>query len=122
MARETAAQRVARQAAEYEARVAAEQAAYPTLLMTTLARVSKQWNMGLKVRDEKFVVSDRNNVYELAYSWSRESQNFLQELEWELDDLEEAEREAKRRDEVKREALRKAEEVFTAEERQLLGL
>lgn len=129
MARRTAAERKAeaermRQITE-EARVKNETANYPTLLMATLARVSNQHEMELFVRDSTFVVRNRNdynNEFMLGYSWGSLSQDALQELEWKLNVLEEAQAEAKRRSEIKREAQRKAQEVFTAEERELLGL
>jgi Skp family chaperone for outer membrane proteins len=122
MARETKAQRLEREAAEREARLAAERESYPTRLMEALQRVGKQWNMELKVRDGQFVVSDRNNVYELNYTWDVDSWDSLAELEWDLNSLEEEEREANRRAEVKREAQRKVNEMLTTEERELLGL
>jgi hypothetical protein len=122
MARETKAQRLEREARDREARLAAEREAYPARLMETLQRVGKQWNMELKVRDGQFVVSDRNNVYELNYAWDFDSWDNLAELEWDLNSLEEAEREANRRAEVKREAERKVREFLSDEERELLKL
>jgi hypothetical protein len=129
MARRTAAERKAeaermRQITE-EARVKNETASYPAWLMATLERVNNQWDMELFVRDGMFVVRNRNdynNEYIMGYSWSSSSQDSLQELEWKLNDIEEAQAEAKRRAEVRREAQRKAQEVFTPEERELLGL
>lgn len=129
MARRTAAERRAeaermRQISE-EARVKNETANYPAWLIATLERVNNQWEMELFVRDKMFVVRDRNdynNEFIMSYSWSPESQEALQELEWKLNVIEEAQAEAKRRAEIKREAQRKAQEVFTEEERELLGL
>ena len=126
MARETVAQRNARLAAEREARLAAEVAEYPARLMAVLERVNNQYNLTLTVQDGMFLVSDNNPRYNnetrLSYSWDAESQDALQNLEWSLTNLEEAQAEEKRRNEVRREAKRKAQEMFTAEERELLGL
>lgn len=126
MARETKAERLARMAQELEAQREAERQAYPARLMKTLERLNNQYNMNLKVVEGFFVVECMNsrytNDYTLSYSYTHDSQAVLEELEWALDALEEAQAEARRRDEVKREAERKVREMLSDEERELLGL
>ena len=126
MARETKAEREARLAAEREARLVEERNGYPARLMAVLERVNNQWDMELFVRDNLFVVRSRNDNYGneclLSYNWNPTTQETIQELEWKLNSLEEAQAEAKRRSEVKREAQRKVQEILSDEERELLGL
>lgn len=125
MARETKVEREARMAAEREARLVEERNEYPARLMAVLERVNNQWEMELFVRDKLFVVRDRNdwnNEFLVSYNWNPTSQEFLQELEWKLNQLEEAQAEEKRRSEVRREAERKVREMLSEEERELLGL
>jgi ABC-type multidrug transport system fused ATPase/permease subunit len=130
MARRTAAERKAeaermRQISE-ESRVNRETAEYPALLMSTLERVNNQYEMELFVRDNMFVVRSRNdhygNEYVLSYAYTVKAQDYLQELEWKLNSIEEAQAEARRLVEVKREAERKVRELLSDEERELLGL
>lgn len=127
MARETKAQRLVREQAEREARLEAERQAYPVRLMKTFERLNNQHNTELKV-SEGFFVATLNSFsrsateYTLSYSYTEDAQSVLQDLEWDLDELEQAQAEEKRRSEVRREAQRKAEELFTKEERELLGL
>jgi hypothetical protein len=124
MARETKAQRDARFDAEREARLAKQVAEYPQRLMTTLARATKAY-FELTVSDNKFQLTNRNDRYDyvsLAYSHSSDSQEQLESLEYDLDRHEEKMAEQKRLAEVKAEALRKVNELFTAEERELLNL
>jgi hypothetical protein len=129
VARETKAERLAREQVEREARLAAEVAEYPARLMAALERVNNQYQMTLKVENSKFVVmlNERrhdfsDNEYVMAYSYDVESQDVLDQLYWRLEALEEAQAEAKRRDEVRREALRKVNELLSKEERELLGM
>lgn len=126
MARETAAQRKERYEAELAARVEEQRQAYPDRLMSVFERLNNQYDLELKVKNGKFVVTNsrnpRDEEYEFAYTYDNVSQGFLENLEWFLTQLEEAQAEEKRRDEVRREAKRKAQEMFTAEERELLGL
>jgi hypothetical protein len=128
MARETAAQRNARFDAEREARRQAEMAAYPSRLMSTLARVNNQYDWTLTVVDEVFLVSNpssrayHNKEYRMAYAFDTVSQENLEDLEYMLNDLEEAQAEAKRQSSVKAEAQRKVRELLNDEERALLGL
>lgn len=127
MARETKAERLERFARELEARREAEREAYPARLMKTLERLNNQYNTEFKVVEGMFVVklnatSRSATEYTLSYSHTEDAQSVLQDLEWDLDELEQAQAEEKRRSEVRREAQRKAEELFTKEERDLLGL
>lgn len=128
MAKETKAQRDARFDAEREARLTKEVAQYPARLMAVLARATNAY-FELTVHDNKFQVAYRdgngyNETYSLkmAYAHSPNSQEQLEELEWKLDRHEQELAEKKRLAEVKAEALRKVNELFTAEERELLNL
>jgi hypothetical protein len=128
MAKETKAQRDARFDAEREARLAKQVAEYPARLMAVLARATNAY-FELTVHDNKFQVAYRdgngyNETYSLkmAYAHSPNSQEQLEELEWKLDRHEQELAEKKRLAEVKAEALRKVNELFTAEERELLNL
>lgn len=124
MARETVAQRNARYAQEREVYLANQVAEYPTRLMAVLTRATNAY-FELTVRDNKFQVQPRdsyNRTVTLAYAHSPNSQAQLESLESELDHYEEELAERKRLAEVKKEAERKARELFTDEERELLGL
>ncbi len=125
MARETVAQRNARYAQEREAYLAKQVAEYPTRLMVALTRATNAY-FELSVNDNKFLVRDRNKyepqVHTLAYAHSPNSQEQLEELEWALDRHEAELAEQRRVAEVRKEAERKARELFTDEERELLGL
>lgn len=125
MARETVAQRNARYAQERETYLANQVAEYPARLMVVLARATNAY-FELSVNDNKFLVRDRNKykpvVHALAYTHSSNSQEQLEELEYELDRHEAELAEARRLREVKENALRKVNELLTAEERELLNL
>jgi hypothetical protein len=127
MARETVAQRNERYRVELEKRLAKEVAEYPERLMKTLARATDAY-FELSVDENKFVLTNRNSrgydrdVYRLAYAHSPNSQEQLESVEWDLDRYERELAEQRRLAEVKKEALRKAQEMFTDEERELLGL
>lgn len=125
MARETVAQRNERHRVELEKRLAIEVSEYPERLMNALSRASSAY-FELKVSNNTFVVS-HNDGYSrfhvvLGYAHSTNSQEQLESLEWELNDYERKLAEEKRLAEVKKEAMRKAQEMFTDEERELLGL
>jgi antitoxin component of MazEF toxin-antitoxin module len=121
MARETKAERLAREAQERAAYEAVAAATYPARLMEMLERATKQ-NFELEVRDAKFVLSDRDDrrerTVELTLTYNTENQEALHELDWRVDMKEEAEREAERKRLAKQAALAK----LTKEERELLGL
>jgi hypothetical protein len=127
MARETKAQRLERMEAELKAAREAERVAYPVRLMAVLERLNNQYNAELKVVEGLFVVKANAtarfaNEYTLSYSYNESTQSALQELEWELDAVEEAQAEERRKREVRENAKRKAQELFTPEEREALGL
>jgi len=121
MARETVAQRNARLEAERAQREAVAKATYMTRVMAVLERATKA-NFELEVRDELFVLEDRDDrrggTYRFPAQWSDEADNALATLEWEVEHKEEALREAERRAQVRAAALSK----LSAEERELLGL
>lgn len=121
MARETRAERAAREAAERAAYEAEMAASYPERLMAMLERATKV-NFELEVREGKFVLEDRDDrrdrTVELTLTYSAENQEALHELDWRVDMKEEAQREAERRANLRRNALSK----LTAEEREELGL
>jgi len=128
MARETAAQRNARFDAEREQRRLEQVAAYPSRLMSALERVNNQYDWQLTVVDAVFLVSNphsrayQNKEYRMSYAYDTVSQENLEDLEYMLTDLEEAQAEAKRQSAVKAEAQRKVRELLNDEERALLGL
>ena len=125
MARETKAERVAREAAAFaaaEANLAANLAeSYPNRLMAMLERAVNQ-NFELTVRDAKFVVEDRDarrdRTVELTLTYNRANQEALYELDSRVEAKEEAEREALYRVQVRNAALNK----LSQEEREVLGV
>lgn len=125
MPRETKAERDARMAAAAQAREAAEREAYPAALMALLERVTRHpGRYELTVKNGQFAVRDRMDTYlresntTLAYSWSRDTQESLERLTWQVEDYEQDLAEAERKLKVKQDALAK----LTDEERDLLGL
>ena len=126
MARETKAERMAREAREREERLEAERSAYPLRLMNLLERVSAEPTLTLTVKDGRFNVEDRNDRYRsdyfLSYSWNEGGQVALEDLTYKVDELEAERAEAERRYQVKKEAERKVRELLSDEERELLGL
>lgn len=126
MARETKAERLARESREREERMEAERLAYPLRLMNLLERVSAEPTLTLTVKDGRFNVEDRNDRYRsdyfLTYAWSEGAQVALEELTYKVDELEAERAEAERRYAVRKEAERKVRELLSDEERELLGL
>ena len=126
MARETKAERLARESREREERMEAERLAYPLRLMNLLERVSAEPTLTLTVTDGRFNVEDRNDRYRsdyfLTYAWSEGAQVALDDLTYKVDELEAERAEAERRYAVKKEAERKVREMLNDEERELLGL
>ena len=129
MARENKEQREARLAVEREQRLQEQKAAYPSRLMSALERLNNQYNLELTVVDAVFLVRDPhsraysdNKEYRMSYAYDTVSQESLEDLEYMLTDLEEAQLEAKRQSAVKAEAQRKVRELLNDEERALLGL
>lgn len=126
MARETKAERLARESREREERMEAERSAYPLRLMNLLERASNSNAFDLDVRNGMFLLTDRDaryeREYELSYEWSTDSQSVLENLTYKVEAVEEAQAEALRRTEVRKEAERKVRELLSEEERNLLGL
>ena len=128
MARETKAERLEREALARQMAEAALRSEYPARLMRSLDRAVNSFNYELTVREELFVLTDRDADYdwerqvELSYSWSEDAQDYLDTLDSRLD-CKAAERfERERRRKVEEEARRKVRELLTEEERELLGL
>ena len=122
MARETKAERLARESREREERMEAERLAYPLRLMNLLERVSAEPTLTLTVKDGRFNVEDRNDRYRsdyfLTYAWSEGAQVALDDLTYKVDELEAERAEAERRYLAKLAALNK----LSKEECELLGL
>jgi hypothetical protein len=117
MARETKAERLAREAAELEKRVELAKSTYTERMMAVLERATKM-NFEIEVKDAKFVLSDRDNRYTTFYvlpAWTEFADTSLWELEYHVEDKE---AEAERRANLRKEALSKLSE----EEREVLGL
>jgi len=121
MARETKAERLAREAAEKLAQQAALAATYPQRLMTMLERAQKV-SFELKVKDGEFLLEDRDDrsagYTALTLTYNYEAEVAINELDWRVEMKEEAEREAQRRVMVRNQALNK----LSLEEREILGL
>lgn len=122
MARETKAERLAREAREREERMEAARSMYPTNLMNLLERVSAEPTLTLTVKDGFFNVEDREDRYRkdyvLSYSYSPDANAVLDDLTYKVDELEEERARAERRYLAKQAALNK----LSKEERELLGL
>lgn len=120
MARETKAERLAREAAMKAERLEQEKRDYFPNLMATLERASK-YLFVLTVKDSKFVVQDVNDsrsFWTLSPEYNSEDAEVMYDLNYELADYEAAEREAQRKMLVRQQALSK----LNKEERELLGL
>ena len=126
MARRTAAERRAeaermRQLSE-EARVARETAEYPARLMAALEEATEKNNYELTVKNGMFSLRDRDEnrapALSLTAAYTENSYNALESLEWDLRMKAEERAEAERRLALKRAALSKLSE----EEREVLGL
>lgn len=121
MARETKAQREARLELETSQRVFVAKATYVERMMALLARATKE-NFELRVLDDEFVVSNRDDSRATPYFvkpvWSEVADVNLFELEMSVEFKEEERAESERRYQVKQNALAK----LTKEERELLNL
>lgn len=124
MARETKAERLAREAAEQEEMVLQLTKEYPLKLMRVLSRAhhfeyevvpvaTASW-MGFSVLH----LHRKDDGFRVGYNFSLENDNVLDEMTWTLDYVEEKELEEKRKRDVRSAALSK----LSAEERELLGL
>ena len=120
MARKTKAQLDAEAQALREQQEAEAREAYPNLLMDALERATRL-GFQIVVRDQKFVVIDRNSpkdAWGLTYSYTPDADSDLDMLRWVLEQREAAEAEANRKWLARQVALAKLSE----EERDLLGL
>ena len=120
MARETKAERLAREAAENELHLTALKAAYPERLMAAMARAYEN-NYEVVPKNNEFRLVDRDerdNAFTVSYAFSEANDAALNELDWTLEYKEEKAREERRKMEVRNTAWYK----LTEEERQLLGL
>ena len=120
MARETKAQRIAREEAEAQVRLEEEIRTYPLRLMTILERASNA-NFELTVVDRKFFLvdrDDREDAFELSIAHDRASEAALWDLDWRINIKEESERKARELRELREAALAK----LTKEERKALDL
>ena len=120
MARETKAERQAREAREAEALFEELQATYPARLMAMLERAMNA-NYELTVRNGQFELTDRDdrdNQFALTLEFNLENRFTFETMEWTLEIKETAAREAERQRQVRKAALAKLND----EERKLLGL
>lgn len=122
MARETKAQRLERLAAEAQAREANQAEQYLPKLMTALQEATQKNNYELTVRDGMFEVRDRDSSYVepllLSPTYTQRNWDYLESLEWDLEQKARDRAEAERKYLVKQAALAK----LSTEERELLGL
>ena len=122
MARKTKAELAAEREEARAAQEAHEFAQYPTRLMVALEEATQKSNYELTVENSRFKLMDRDERRPepvlLTLTHTRESQDALDRLEWELKDKALARAEAERRYNVKQAALAK----LTQEERELLDL
>jgi len=121
MARETKAQREAREAMEHAQALAQAEATYVDRMMETLKRAVK-YNFELDVAEtNRFLVTDRDDPSELFYvspTWSRSADQDLDELDLQVDYKVAVEEERQRRAALRQQALAK----LSAEERAVLNL
>ena len=121
MARETKAERLAREEAErFLAREELRESYHERLL--SLMERAQAANFEVTVRAAGFLLEDRDDrrerVLPLTLVWDDANEDNLGELSWRVDMKEEAGREAQRKVLVKQNALSK----LSQEERELLGL
>lgn len=124
MARKTKAEMQAEQDALQAAKEAEQTKTWPTRLMATLAQACSVLGARLSVDGDHFVVkyctnAERDRVQELSYSYGGwESEDALNDVQWDVQEELDRRAEAARRLEVKKAALLK----LTDEERHVLGL
>jgi hypothetical protein len=118
MTRGTKAERLAREEAENVLRLEALKAEYPNKLISTLARAIRAHDYTVVPFTTEFTIRNEEEIFRVAYLFSEESNNILDDLIWVLDRLEERQREELRRKEARNNALDK----LTDEEKKLLGL
>ena len=119
MARESKAERLAREAKEREEQHMVEVQTYPERLMFMLQRACKL-AFELDVHNGMFRLArpNSNTLFFFSYTHSEASENMLNELEWTVDLCERELAEENRRFMLKQAALKKLSE----EEREVLGL
>jgi len=122
MARKTKAELAAEREAAEAARRLAEAEAYPAKLMAALEEATTENNYELEVRNGMFSLRDRDSssdlTLSLTMSYTENSFDAVESLEWDLNSKAEERAEAERRRNLRATALNK----LTAEERELLGL
>ena len=122
MARKTKAELAAEREAYEAARRLADAEAYPAKLMAALEEATTKNNYDLTVRNGMFSLRDRNSsrdlTLSLTMSYTENSFNALESLEYDLESAAEERAESERRYAVKKAALAK----LSTEERELLGL
>ena len=120
MARETKAERLAREEAENVLRLETLKAEYPERLMAALERAYEN-NYDVVPKNNEFRLvdrDDRDDTFRVSYAFTEVNDATLNELDWTLTYKEEKVREERRKMEVRNAAWYK----LTEEERQLLGL
>ena len=120
MARETKAERLAREEAENVLRLETLKAEYPERLMAALERAYEN-NYDVVPKNNEFRLvdrDDRDDTFRVSYAFTEVNDATLNELDWTLTYKEEKVREERRKLEVRNAAWYK----LTEEERQLLGL
>lgn len=124
MARETKAERLAREAVEEQQRLEAAKAAYPTKLMATLSRAHYldyeiiPCEMEFTVRKEARSRYQEDEVFRVGYHFDADNDYKLDEMGWTFDALEQEKNEELRKQQVRSQALTK----LSDEEKKLLGL
>lgn len=122
MARKTKAELAAEREAYEAARRAEQVAAYPAKLMAALEEATTENNYELTVKNGMFSLRDRDAntdlTLSLTMSYTENSWNALESLEWDLEQYAEERANRERRYAVKQAALSK----LSNEEREVLGL
>ena len=122
MARKTKAELAAEREAAEAARRLAEAEAYPAKLMAALEEATTENNYELEVRNGMFSLRDRDSssdlTLSLTMSYTENSFDAVESLEWDLNSKAEERAEAERRRNLRTTALNK----LSKEEREALGL
>ena len=121
MARKTKAEQQAEREALVAARMLANAEAYPNKLMAALEEATTKNNYELEVRNGMFSLRDRDSrdsTLSLTMSYTENSFNALESLEWDLNEKAEERAESERLSALRRQAFLKLSE----EEKNALGL
>jgi hypothetical protein len=121
MARKTKAEMAAAREAAEAARRLSEAEAYPSKLMAALEEATTENNYELEVRNGMFSLRDRDSsdlTLSLTLSYTENSFDALESLEWDLNSKAEERAERERRANLRSTALNK----LSKEEREALGL